>query len=78
MTKGFPPSGGYYFSSQEPGAGTFKSVFSAVALKKFSSAPCTKLLYASGPIKIFDVSRIEDGSCTPGPDSRSEGKKATT
>ena len=39
MTKGFPPRGGYYFSSQEPGAGPFKSVFSAAAFKKFSPQP---------------------------------------
>ena len=66
MTKGFPPTGGYYFSSLEPGAAQFKSVFPATDLKKFNSAPCTRVIYSSGPLQILDVSRIADGSCTPG------------
>jgi hypothetical protein len=69
MTKGVPATPGYYFSPQEPGAGEYKEAFPAAALRKFSSAACTHLVYDSGPLQIFDVSRIEDGSCVPVPAS---------
>jgi hypothetical protein len=75
MTKGVPATPGYYFSPQEPGAGQYKQTFPAAALQKFASAACTHLVYSSGPIQIFDVSRIENGSCLPVPASaaRNEG-----
>ena len=65
MTKGVPATPGYYFSPQEPGAGEYKQAFPTAALRKFASAPCIHLVYDSGPLQIFDVSRIEDGSCVP-------------
>ena len=65
MTQGVPATPGYYFSPQEPGAGEYKQAFRAAALEKFSTADCIRLVYDSGPIQIFDVSRIEDGSCVP-------------
>jgi hypothetical protein len=65
MTKGVPPTPGYYFSSQEPGAGEYKQPLPAAALRKFASAACTHLIYQSGPVQIFDVSQIENGSCAP-------------
>jgi len=63
MMEGVPPSPGYYFSPQEPNAGSYTHPFPAAALRKFSSN-CTQLIYHSGYIQIFDLSRIESGSCT--------------
>lgn len=65
MTRSVPPSPGYYFSPQEPHAGEYKQSFPAPALQKFASAACSQLIYDVGPVEIFDVSRIEDGSCLP-------------
>ena len=65
MTKGVPPTPGYYFSSLEPDAGEYKRAFPTAALRKFSSTACTRLVYNSGAIQIFNVSRIENGSCMP-------------
>ena len=64
MTTGVPPSPGYYFSPQEPNAGDYIRPFPGASLRKFSSN-CTRLLYHSGDIQIFDLSRIENGSCVP-------------
>ena len=66
MTKGVPPTPGYYFSPQEPHAGEYIRSFPTGALQKFGSAPCTELIYDSGAIQIFDVSRILSGSCAIG------------
>ncbi len=63
MTEGVPPSPGYYFSPQEPNAGSYTRRFPVAALQKFNSN-CTRLIYQSGYIQIFDLSRIESGSCT--------------
>jgi hypothetical protein len=65
MTKSVPATPGYYFSPQEPGAAHYRQSFPPAALKKFASAACAHLVYRSGPIEIFDVSRIENGSCVP-------------
>lgn len=64
MTAGVPPSPGYYFSPQEPNAGDYLQPFPGSALRKFHSN-CTSLVYSFGDIQIFDMSRIEDGSCVP-------------
>ena len=65
MTKGVPPTPGYYFSPFEPGAGEYQSPFPAAALRKFAADPCTRLVYTTGAVQIFDVSHIQDGSCRP-------------
>jgi hypothetical protein len=65
MTKGVPPTPGSYFSPQEPGAGDYKNVFPAAALKKFQSSACFSLIYHRADIEIFDTSRIANGSCNP-------------
>jgi len=65
MTKSVPATPGYYFSPQEPGAAEYRQPFPPAALKKFASAACTHLVYQSGPLQIFDVSQIENGSCLP-------------
>jgi hypothetical protein len=63
MTRGVPPTPGYYFSANEPGGEQYKHAFPAASLRKFSSAPCTQMVYHSGAIQIFDVSQISKGSC---------------
>jgi hypothetical protein len=62
MTKGVPATPGYYFSPQEPAAGEYKRAFPAAGLEKFATAPGAQLVYDSGAVQIFDVSRVEDGS----------------
>jgi hypothetical protein len=65
MTEGPPPASlGYYFSPYETSRGE-EGPLASIALRKFASSPCARLVYASGPIQIFDVSRIENGSCVP-------------
>jgi hypothetical protein len=67
MTKGTPLNpGDYYFSPWEPGANEYKNPLPAADLRKFTSTTCAHLIYASGAIQIFDVTRIENGSCVPG------------
>jgi hypothetical protein len=66
MTYGPPSnSGEYYFSQWEPQAGHYLKPFNVDYLKKFTSYSCSKMIYHSGPVQIFDVSRIENGTCTP-------------
>jgi hypothetical protein len=65
MTKGVPPAPGFYFSPQEPGAGDYKNAFPSAALKKFASSGCINVVYRQKDIEIFDVLRIENGSCVP-------------
>jgi hypothetical protein len=64
MTLGIPPSPGYYFTPQETSSGSETRPFPAAALRKFRSN-CSRLIYESGYVQIFDLSRIENGSCTP-------------
>ena len=65
MTKGVPPTPGYYFSPEEPLAGLYLLKFPQAGLQKFDSTPCMRLVFHSGEVKIFDMSKIEDGSCVP-------------
>jgi hypothetical protein len=74
MTEGVPPSPGYYFSFNEPGAGDYKKAFSRKALKKFSMSTCIGTSYHQGSIEIFNVSRIESGSCIPRLKSSEKGR----
>jgi hypothetical protein len=74
MTKGIPATPGYYFSPEEPGAGEYEQAFPVAALQKFASAACTHLIYDSSNVQIFDVSRIEDGSCVPAATSAARNK----
>ena len=75
MTKGLPPSPGFYFSPQEPGAGDYKNVFSASALEKFRTSTCVEQVYHHAEIYIFDLSRIENGSCVPHAGSSLKGRE---
>ena len=66
MTYGPPTnSGEFYFSQWEPQAGDYTKSFNGDYLKKFTTYSCSHLIYHSGPIQIFDVSRIADGTCAP-------------
>jgi len=66
MTRSRPSGyGNFYFSAYEPKTGVFGGPFPGAALRKFASTPCVRLVYHSGPIEIFDVSLIENGSCVP-------------
>jgi hypothetical protein len=76
MTRGVPPTPGYYFSPQEPHAGQYTQSFPVAALKKFAASTCAQLLYNADEVKIYDVSRIENGSCVPPPARVAPEKKA--
>jgi hypothetical protein len=66
MTNGIPTNpGDYYFSPWEPLSGKYTRPMPAVMLRKFTTTDCSRLIYTSGPIQIFDVTRIENGSCIP-------------
>jgi hypothetical protein len=65
MPDGVPPTPGYYFSTQEPGAGRYRDPFPQVALEKFGASPCASSVYHQAAVEIVDVTRIADGSCTP-------------
>ncbi len=72
MTYGPPgSSGGYYFSPWEPGAGPNDKTFNASYLRKFAMYTCSYLVYSVGPVQIFDVAGIENGTCAPRPIGRS-------
>jgi hypothetical protein len=77
MTRGVPPTPGYYFSPQEPLAGLYLYQFTAPKLEKFATSNCTSLVYKSGGIQIFDVSRIANGSCVPSVSQVPPAKKVT-
>jgi hypothetical protein len=75
MTEGPPPAAlGYYFSPYEASVSEWKPMPS-IMLRKFASSPCARLVYASGPIQIYDVARIENGSCVPSAAGAVQGKK---
>jgi hypothetical protein len=75
MTEGPPPANlGYYFSPYEVSTSEGQTLPS-IALRKFAASPCARLVYASGPIQIFDVAGIENGSCEPGTVGTGHGKR---
>jgi len=65
MTRGVPPTPGYYFSPYEPDAGKYDAPFPAASLEKFETGDCMDVIYRSEGLRILDVSRIRDGSCSP-------------
>jgi len=79
MTQGVPVTpGNYYFSPWEPGAGTYTQPLPAATLQKFATTDCASLVYNAGLIQIFDVSRIENGSCLPGPATPASSGQVTS
>jgi len=66
MTRSRPSTpGSYYFSPYEPHTGGYGGPFPGASLRKFASTACAHLVYQSGPLQIFDVRLIENGSCVP-------------
>jgi hypothetical protein len=66
MIDGVPTNpGNYYFSPWEPQSGKYTKPIPAVMLRKFATTDCSRLIYSFGSIQIFDVTRIENGSCIP-------------
>jgi hypothetical protein len=63
MTRAAPEVPDYFLDPIEPEAHQYLRSFPAAALEKFSSDPCTKLVYDAGPIQIYDVTQIESGAC---------------
>ena len=58
-------AGGYYFSTWEPNSGKPGNVFPAVGLAKFTMYTCSHMIYHAGPVEIFNVTGIENGTCDP-------------
>jgi hypothetical protein len=64
MTRGLPQSPDLYIDPLEPEAGHYVHKFPARALEKFAVNPCIQLLYDAGAIQIYDLSKIENGTCS--------------
>jgi len=64
MTRGLPQSPDLYIDPLEPEAGHYVHKFPARALEKFAVNPCIRLLYDAGAIQIYDLSKIENGTCS--------------
>jgi hypothetical protein len=70
LTRGLPPTPRYYFSIDEPGAGSRTHLLPAEYLAKFASAACVDRIYDSAGVQIYNVSAIANGSCNPTPASK--------
>ena len=56
-----------YYSSLEPDASLDGKPLPKAYFSKFATYTCSRLVYQSGPIQIYDVSQIASGSCVPQP-----------
>ena len=73
-------SGSYYYSDLEPDYMLDGKPLPKAYYSKFSAYTCSHLVYQSGPIQIYDVSQIANGTCQPrlihsAPTKASSGKK---
>jgi hypothetical protein len=64
MTRAAPEIPDFFIHNFEPEALHYEHAFPASALEKFSSDPCVGLIYDAGPIQIYDVSKIEESTCS--------------
>jgi len=64
MTRAAPEIPDFFIHPFEPEASHYQHAFPAAGLEKFSSDPCVGLIYDAGPIQIYDVSKIEKGTCS--------------
>jgi hypothetical protein len=64
MTRAAPEIPDFFIHQFEPDAFHYEQAFPASGLEKFSSDPCVGLIYDAGPIQIYDVSKIEKGTCS--------------
>lgn len=73
--------GGSYYSVLEPDADLHGGPLLKAYYTKFSAYTCSRLVYKSGSIQIYDVSQISNGSCIPklikAPGKIATGKAAT-
>ena len=75
---------GVYYSSLEPIGSLHGGALPASYYGKFSTNTCSRKVYQSGTIQIYDVSQIAAGSCVPHPigslpgKASSSGKKSVT
>jgi hypothetical protein len=78
MTQGLPSNpGDFYFSQWEPNAGRYTKPFNSGYLRKFATYSCSRMIYNSGLVQIFDVSSITNGTCVPKLISGASGRKAS-
>jgi hypothetical protein len=59
--------GAFYYSSLEPDASLDGKPLPKAYFSKFATYTCSRLVYQSGPIQIYDVSQIANGRCVPQP-----------
>jgi hypothetical protein len=84
MTKELPVRpGGNYYSGLEPDASLNGKPLPTAYFAKFSTYTCSRLVYQSGSIQIYDVSQIANGACVPrlihrAPSKASSAKKSNT
>lgn len=57
--------GGSYYSALEPDASLNGKALPRTYYSKFSTYTCSRLVYRSGSIQIYDVSLIASGKCVP-------------
>jgi hypothetical protein len=57
--------GGFYYSSLEPINSINGGPLPKAYLGKFAAYTCSRLIYKSGSIRIYDISQIANGSCIP-------------
>jgi hypothetical protein len=57
--------GGSYYSGLEPDSVLNNGPLPKPFFEKFATYTCSHLVYQSGSIQIYDVSKIENGSCVP-------------
>ena len=67
MTKGVPPTPGYYISPLEPGAGDTRNPSRQVPCQSSSRTPAPDWSTSLHSLAIFDLSGILAGSCHPHP-----------
>jgi hypothetical protein len=84
MTEELPVRpGGSYYSALEPDASLNGKPLPKAYFAKFGTYTCSRLVYHSGEIQIYDVSQIANGSCVPKvihsvPSKASSAKKSKT
>jgi hypothetical protein len=59
--------GASYYSELEPDASLHGKPLPKAYFRKFATYTCSRLVYQSWPIQIYDVAQIANGSCVPRP-----------
>lgn len=66
MADGVPINPSYYFTPYEPHGSYHAHPLPSSYLTKFGTTSCDSLIYSAGPLQIYDLTPIANGSCTPG------------